>query len=337
MRDNPKERDKTPATALLNGRCIEKAVNIDHVIALAEKVFAAHARGDVRMPPKIYIHLPEYNGDFRAMPAYVKDVDACGIKWVNVHPENKARGLPAVMAMIILSDPETGYPLAVMDGTRITNLRTGAAGAVAAKYLADPGSSNIGFVGCGTQARFQLIALKRLFKIKNIAVYDPDRSRADSFIGFARTPGLNVSLSGSVRECVQDKDIVITTTPSRKPIVKSRWISPGTHINAIGADAKGKVELESDILKRAMIVVDDATQAVHSGEINVPIPKGLLGIKDIHATLGEIITGKKRGRESRSEITLFDSTGLAIQDIAVASYIYKRSRLSRSLRKIRFL
>jgi alanine dehydrogenase len=289
------------------------------------------------MPAKIYIHLVKYRGDFRAMPAYIQGMEACGLKWVNVHPENKKHRLPSVMAIIILSDPGTGFPLAVMDGTYITNLRTGAAGGIAAKYLANKNSSRVSLVGCGNQAQTQLMALYQLFKIRFVSIYDCDNFKAKNFIKKINFLGLRMQCSTSIKDCLLGADIVVTTTPSRKPIIKSEWIGPGAHINAIGADAKGKEELEPAILKKAKVIVDNRIQAVHSGEINVPISKKIIKESDIYATLGEVITGKKKGRISKDEITIFDSTGLAICDVAVANYVYKeavRRKLGRYIQLI---
>lgn len=310
------------------------------VLGLVENAFKAHGQGRVQMPAKIYLHLGRYGGDFRAMPAYIEGGEACGIKWVNVHPENKKHGLPAVMALIVLSSAETGFPLAVMDGTHITNLRTGAAGAIAAKYLANKKSSRAGLVGCGAQGLAQLLALGAIFRLKEVSVYDRDREHARLFVKKAM-PHLRdkINICASAEECVRNKDIVVTTTPSRKPIIYSEWISPGTHINAIGADAKGKEELDPAILLKAKIFVDDLPQSAHSGEINVPLAKKMISASDIHATLGEVIAGKKTGRSSRNEITVFDSTGLAVQDIAVADYVYKavNRRYGSRVRKINFI
>jgi len=319
-------------TLILTSRQIKKLLDMRQVLAIAEKVFAYHAQKKTQMPAKIYLHLEKYCGDFRAMPAYIEPLGTCGIKWVNVHPANKKKALPTVMALIILNDPATGCPLAVMDGTYITNMRTGAAGGLAAKYLANRDSSKVGLVGCGVQALFQLMALNELFKIKSISVYDKDPLRTISFIKKIRHLKVNIEKCRNIKDCVSDKDIVVTTTPSRRPIVMAGWISPGTHINAIGADARGKEELEAGILKKAKIVVDDKVQALRSGEINVPIAKRLIRPSDIHATIGEIIIGKKKGRVSKGEITVFDSTGLAIQDIAVADHVYRKFMSSRPAR-----
>ncbi len=312
-------------TLILTRREIEKLINMRKALRIVEEAFEAHGQGKVQMPAKIYIHLDKYHGDFRAMPAYIEGMEACGIKWVNVHPQNKRYGLPTVMAVIILSDPKTGFPLAIMDGTHITNLRTGAAGGIAAKYLARKNSSTVALVGCGAQAQTQLMALNELFKISSVRVCGCRQPHAIGFIKKMKYLDLKMERCLNIENCVRSADIVVTTTPSRKPIVNSEWIGRGAHINAIGADAKGKEELDPAILKRAKIVVDDRTQAIHSGEINVPISKKLIKESDIYATLGEVITGRVKARTSKDEITVFDSTGLAIQDVAVANYVYKEA------------
>lgn len=324
-------------TLILTNQEIENLINLASALKIVEEVFRAHAQGKVQMPAKIYVHLDKYQGDFRAMPAYIERMDACGIKWVNVHPKNKKFGLASVMAVIILNDPKSGFPLAVMDGTHITNLRTGATGGIAAKYLANKNSSRVALVGCGNQAQTQLMALQQLFKIRLVSVYDCDRFKAANFIRKMGFLGLNMRCCLSIRDCVADADILVTTTPSRKPIIKYAYLQPGMHINAIGADAKGKEELEPAILKKAKIIVDDRIQAMHSGEINVPMAKGIIRETDIYASLGEIIIGKRKGRIFKNEITVFDSTGLAICDVAVANYVYKEALKKKQVKFIRLM
>ena len=312
-------------TLILTNSQVQRLIDMPSVLKVIENAFILYGKKLVQMPAKIYLHLDKYAGDFRAMPAYIEGMDACGLKWVNVYPENRRFGLPVVMAIIILSDPKTGFPLCVMDATLITNLRTGAAGAVAAKYLAREDSSIVGLVGCGAQARTQLLALKELFRIKLVYVWGNKLEYARKFLKDTKRFGLNTVIKDKISDCTKQADIVVTTTPVRKPIVESEWIRDGTHINAIGADAKGKEELKPQLLKRAKIVVDDWQQASHSGEINVPLSKGIITKKNIYATLGEVLIGKKKGRVSQKEITIFDSTGLAIQDMAVANLVYKRA------------
>ena len=313
-------------TLILGRKEIERLLSVQDAISSVEQAFKEYGLGRAQMPPKIYLDLKKFGGDFRAMPAYAEKFKICTLKWVNAHPRNPLRfGLPAVMAVLVISDPKTGFPLAIMDGTLATSLRTGAGGAVAAKYLARKNSSVVGLVGCGVQARSQLEALRRIFKIQKVNVWGLEKALVKRFIRKMKRKNEAMTAAQNIRECIRDADIVVTTTPSRKPIVQSAWVKEGTHINAIGADAPGKEELDPGILKKAKVVVDDIAQASHSGEINVPFHKGILRPKDIYATLGEIVAGKKKGRTGAKEITVFDSTGLAIQDVAVASLIYRQA------------
>lgn len=313
-------------TLILGGKTIKGLVGIKDALKAIEEAFRYFGKGKAQMPPKVYIYLDAHNGDFRAMPAYVEGFKNCIIKWVNVHPTNKGRGLPTVMALIILSDATNGFPLCVMDGTYATALRTGAAGGIAAKYLARRNSRKIGLVGCGVQAKTQFLALKEMFSVDEVNVWGMRRSEALRFLKAMKgLKDIRIGHSNTVKECVKDCDIIVTTTPSRKPLIRLDWLKRGAHINAMGADAKGKKELDTRILKRAKVVVDAWEQASHSGEVNVPLSRGSLSKKDIYADIGEIVTGKKKGRTNKSEITVFDSTGLAIQDVAIANVIYRKA------------
>jgi len=289
----------------------DMGLDIGLVNAAVESAFADHGRGLVQMPPKIYVTLP--SGDFRTMPAYLPSLDIAGVKIVNVHPDNPAKGLPTVMALTVILDTGTGKPVAILNATRLTDMRTGAAGAVACRHLSPKKEIILGVIGTGKQAEAQVSAISRVLNIQRIKVWSRDekhvRRFADRFMEFPCTAG--------TVEKVCDCDVLVTTTPSRSPIVRDAWIHEGTHINAIGADAPGKEELDPAILRRAQVFVDDPAQAVHSGEINVPIAKGLFREDEIAGTLGEVVIGKKQRRDA-SAITVFDSTGLAIQDLAIA-------------------
>ena len=307
---------------------VKKLVSMDEAISAVESAFRDKALGNVQMPPKVYLFYGD--GDLRVMPCYIKTGEISSVKIVNSHPRNPEKGFPTVMAMIVLVNPETGFPKAVMSGTWITGIRTGAAGAVAAKYLARKNSRIAAFIGAGTQARMQFLGITRVLQsIKEIRIFDikPEAEKAFiQFIGDHGAAGLSLIPASSVREAVEGADIIITTTPSRKPVVMSEWISDGVHFNCIGADAPGKQELDPMILKKASkIVVDDVEQAIHSGEINVPLSEGIIGAGSIYGELGEIVAGLKRGRESDDEITIFSSTGLALQDAAVANIVYENA------------
>lgn len=312
---------------LLTDREIKPLLEVNEVLEVVEQAFREKGLGRVQMPAKTYLYYEKYNGDLRVMPAYMESMDTSAVKVVNVHPDNRKFNLPTVMAVIILIDPKTGAPQAIMDGTKITAVRTGAAAGVATKYLARESSFKLGIVGAGVQASTQLAFMLQVASISEVRVYDVVEESKNQFLSKASKcyPEVRFISAASVEEVVAGSDIICTVTPSRKPIIMDEWIDFGTHINAIGADAPGKEELDPAILKRSKVVIDDWDQAWHSGEINVPVSKGLIDRNDIHGELGEIIVGKKKGRTSPREVTVFDSTGLAIQDTVVAKLVHKKA------------
>jgi alanine dehydrogenase len=316
---------------LLTPEDVETVFDPMEIVRAVEEAFREKGLGRVQMPPKQYIFF-EGGGDWRIMPAYIPEFGLAGVKTVGVNPSNREKGLPTVIALIELVDPETGLPLVVMDGTLVTAWRTGAAGAIAAKYMAPSGASVMGVVGAGVQGRMQsYFTILYLGTITRVKIYDVRREAARSLAEWlSRELGVDAEPVEGVEAAVRGVDILATCTPAREPIIRADWIEEGMHINAIGADAPGKEELDPTILQRARIVVDDYEQAIHSGEVNVPISKGYITSRDIYAELGEIVAGLKPGRLSDDEVTVFDSTGLAIQDVAAASVIY-RAALERGL------
>jgi alanine dehydrogenase len=258
---------------------------------------------------------------------FLPEGHVCGLKWVNVHPGNPLRGLPTVMAKVVLNDPDTGLEWADMDGTFITNYRTGAAGGVAAEVLSRPDAACLGVIGAGAQARTQIAAILKVRPIREIVICDCALSRArtlrDEVAALYPVPA---RLAPDPQETALVSDILVTVTPSETPLVRREWVRPGTHINAIGADAKGKQELDPAILKEAKIVVDDWAQASHSGEINVPLSTGGITPDMIYGSLGEVVAGKKPGRQTPEEITVFDSTGLIIQDLSLGFAVYNLAK-----------
>lgn len=309
---------KPNTTLLLSQSDVARVLTMDAAVPAVEAAFASHGRGEAVMPPKLYLPLEAYGGDLRAMPAYVGG--AAGVKWVNSHPANPGRfQLPSVMGIYILSDPATALPLAVMDATRLTAVRTGAAAAIASKHLARQGARTIGLIGCGAQAPFLLAAHRAVYGDR-LEVLAADVSPEAGARFAAEVGGRAVSIEEAAA-C----DIVCTATPSRVPIVRRAWVKPGAHLNAMGADAPGKQELDPAILRDARVVIDDWAQASESGEINVLHHEGTLTREQIHATLGEIVAGLRPGREDAA-ITVFDSTGLALQDVALARVVYAAAR-----------
>jgi alanine dehydrogenase len=312
---------------VMTGSQVMQVLDMDLALAAVEEAFRAYGEDRVNMPPKAYLTLAQ--GDFRAMygEIFLARDHICGLKWVNVHPGNPARGLLTVMAKILLNDPDTGLEFADLDGTHITDYRTGAAGGVAASYLARSDATRLGLIGAGAQARTQVAAIIKVRPIREIVVFDRHREHSKAFAAEVATAyGVEARAGTEAAEAVTGQDIVVTTTPSLTPVVAREWVSPGTHINAIGADAAGKQELDPAILTGGKVVVDDWAQASHSGEINVALTRGELTPEQIYGSLGEIVAGKKPGRVVPEEITVFDSTGLIIQDLALGLAVYQRAR-----------
>lgn len=310
-------------TALFTRSDIDDIADLVVIIDAVRDAFAAYDAGHARMPPKSYIDLPQYNGDFRSMPAYVDAAgwDASGVKWVNAHPDNPRQfGLPAVMGVMVYSDPETARPLAILDGTELTRQRTAAAAAVATDALAPEDASTLGIVGAGAQSYTQVEAIATVRPIDTIVAHDVDQEAVERFID--RFGDRFTVSAGSIREAGHC-DILTTATPVTEPIVGRADVASGTHVNAMGADAAGKQELDEDILFDATLVIDDWEQCTHSGEINVPWKAGRLQEEDVHATMGAIVRGEALTRTTDDELTVFDSTGLAIQDVAAAHVIYE--------------
>jgi alanine dehydrogenase len=312
-------------TLLLNSEDVHRNTEMAELIAAIEDAFAAYHRGDAQMPPKSYIDLPQYNGDFRSMPAYLDagDWDAAGIKWVNVHPDNREKfDLPTVIGAMIYSDPRNAFPLAVLDGTELTMQRTGAAAAVATDHLAVEDASSLGIVGAGVQSYTQLRAISTIRPIGEVVISDLDEAKVARFVDtfedeFEVRPGTPEDAAAC--------DVLSTVTPVESPIVEREWLGAHTHVNAMGADAEGKHELADEILLDATLVIDDYEQTTHSGEINVPYGEGVLTDDDIDGEIGEIVVGEKPGRTAADGITVFDSTGLAIQDVAAAHVVYEHA------------
>ncbi|WP_227352917.1 ornithine cyclodeaminase family protein [Haladaptatus salinisoli] len=312
-------------TLLLNRDAVDENTQMPELIRAVEDAFAAYARGDAQMPAKSYIDLPQYNGDFRSMPAYLEanDWDAAGIKWVNVHPDNPDRfDLPTVIGTMIYSDPETAFPLAIMDGTELTMKRTGAAAAVATDHLAVEDATSMGLIGAGVQSYTQLEAISEVRPIEEVVISDLDEEAVERFIDhFDDEFDVRAGSISDAASC----DVLSTVTPVEEPIVSREAVGERTHINAMGADAEGKHELADDLLLNAKLVIDDHAQTTHSGEINVPYSAGVLSDDDIHGDIGDIVVGELDGRTNEDGVTVFDSTGLAIQDVAAAHVVYEHA------------
>lgn len=322
-------------TLILTEKDVKRLLTFEEVMEAVELAFAEKALNRVQMPFKPYIFYKKYNGDLRSMQSYLEGLDISAVKVVSVHPENREKHhLPTVMAALIVIDPRNGAPVAIMGSTWITDMGTGAAGCVAAKHLARKAPRTVGLIGAGAQAKTQLLMLSSfLGKLGEVRVWSRTKETREAFVNEMKLKcGDKVAQMLSVEEAenaVRNVDILITTTSSKVPLIMNDWVSPGMHINCIGADAPGRQELDPAVLKQAKIVVDDLEQASYSGEINVPLSQGILKPKEIWGELGEIVAGLKQGRTDEDEVTVFVSSGLAIQDAVTANIAYKKAMAHR--------
>ncbi len=311
-------------TVYIREEQVKELLSLPEAIEAVESAFRDKAEGQVVMPPKLIVPLP--GGDLRAMPAYLPRQNIAGVKVVNSHPNNREKGLPSVMATLVIVEPETGFPIAVIEATYLTALRTAAAGALGTRTLANPNSGKLAILGAGTQGRFQLLSHKLVLpNLEQVCIWSLDEDLAWQVKRELEPQlGVEIKVCPDPETAVREANVIVTTTPSRQPLVRNEWVSDGTHLTCIGADAPGKQELDPAILQRARIFLDDMAQGMESGEVNVPIHKGLLKPEQIAGELGEVLVGKKEGRRSDDEITVFSSTGLAIQDIACGAVVLKK-------------
>ena len=291
---------------LFDHDAVMRAVDARSAIQAVREGFIKHHRGEWSMPPKVYVDSPPY-GDFRAMPALGDGV--ASLKWVTSFPGNPAEGRPTVYGTILLSNAETGEPIAIVDGRAVTALRTGASAAVASQAVARRAASASGIVGCGLHGAWAARCLAESGFSEGVC-YDIDPQKADRL---AAELGWE---SGSL-EAALACDVVTLVTPGDAAVIRSGDLRPGQHVNALGADGSGKSEMEAKEVARLTLFCDEWEQASHGGELHVAVEEGLVSRSDV-TDLGQVLVGDHPGRRSHDEITLFDSTGLAIQDLAVA-------------------
>ncbi len=313
---------------ILSQNEVRSCLPMGEAIRAVREAYIAFAKGRVKMPPVMHLDVSQYNGEVDIKSGYIEDLGLIGTKIASGFYDNYKLGLPPGIAVIILMDLKTSIPVAIMDGTYVTAYRTGAAGAVAAKILARKDSKVIGVVGAGTQARMQILALQEVFSLKEIKVWDINTTGRDRYVEeMSEQLKIPIEPADDIKDAVIEADIIVTVTPSRKALVMEEWIQEGVHINAIGADGPGKQELDPFIVKRAdKVVVDSLKQCRIIGEIQHALADGLIIEDDIYAEIGQILIGEKKGRETNEEITLFDATGLAAQDIAAANIVFKQAK-----------
>ena len=298
------------AVPFFSARDVEAAVPPERAYEAVRSGFVAHARGEWSMQPKLYVtNYPA--GDFRAMPAL--GGGHALLKWVTSFPGNPARGLPTVSGLVVLSDAETGLVEALLDAGAVTALRTGAAAALAAETLGRAGAAAV--IGAGVNGRASARSLQARGREVVLWDVDPERRRVVA-------AELGIGVAAGETEAL-GADVVVTVTPGREILLGPGSLRPGQHVCLMGADGPGKAEIAVEEIRRARIFCDEWEQASHGGELAAAVKAGAITRADV-TELGFVLTGEAEGRRSEEEVTIFDSTGLAIQDLAIAIAAYER-------------
>jgi alanine dehydrogenase len=292
-----------------------------------EHAYRMHGLGRVYMEPKGHIVLDRYQGEWEVMPSYIEEPEAAACKWVSIREDNGKYELPAVFSILIYTHPETGFPLAICDGSYHTLMRTGASAAVSAKWLARPDSKVLAILGTGSVGEGTLATCDAAFAWDDVRVWSRTQGSVDRFLAeqSPRYPHLRLTGATDVETAVSGADVIVTGTHARSWLVDDAWVKPGAHIAALGADLKGEQELDPRILRHGRVFVDDIRQCREDGEINVALSEGLITEDDVAGEIGKVIAGQLDGRESDDQVTVFDSTGIALQDSATVPLEYERA------------
>jgi ornithine cyclodeaminase/alanine dehydrogenase len=313
-------------TLVLRRRQVADLLTIDECIVAVEQAFKLQAEGKA-LPPKV-LGIHTENGGFHIKAGVLVLSQTYFVAKVNGNfPGNsKQYGLPTIQGIIVVCDGTNGRLLALMDSIEITIIRTGAATAIAAKYLALRDAKTVTICGCGNQGRISLKALMTVRPLKKVYAFDIDKIQIQKFSkDFSHEIEVIPTTTNELKMALRQSQICITCTPSRQPFIHTGDIMPGTFIAAVGADSEEKQELDANLFTSNKIVVDLAEQAANIGELHHAIRQGKVTVENIHAEIGAIIAGKSPGRESNDEIIIFDSTGTALQDVAAAAIVYEKA------------
>jgi alanine dehydrogenase len=313
---------------ILSQKILKQLLTMGDVIDAVEQGFKEHKTGTCTVPVRMSVGIQDHGGMFLFMPAYVERRKAFGTKVVSVFPGNLSRGLSTIQATYMLNDPTTGEFLALMEGGFLTAMRTGAASAVATKYLAREETHVLGVIGAGGQALFQAEGICAVRPIQRILVYDKVPEKAENFaVQTSRNLSVPAQCVESPREVVIQSDVLVTVTTSKEPVFDGRDLRPGTHINAVGAYTSEMRELDDVTVTRARIVVDTYEGCMaEAGDLLIPMREGKLTKDRVQADLGEVILGHRPGRVEDDDVTLFESVGFALEDVVTAHLAYQRAQ-----------
>lgn len=316
---------------------IKNMITMKQVIDDVEEVYRMKAQNKCDVWPLVSYHFKEQEAIMDIRSGYVIGKQIHGLKMLNNFPHNTKIGQSKFSGMLMVFDALTGFPRGVMDASYITCMRTGAAGALGAKYLANPNAKHALILGAGIQAIFQAAALLTVFpNLKKLYVADPlNPIHAQTFVSelpHRLQEEFHISVNEctfipvcDLKSCVEDSSIIITITPARSPIIKKQWVRPGTHFSCIGADMEGKEEIDPTLCIDARIFCDDIAQCIAVGELEIPINSGMINIDNIQGEIGELMNDMKSGRQKEDDITIFDATGLALLDLNTANTLIKQA------------
>ena len=322
--------DRRISILVLSRADVFDLLSLPDCIEAVERAFRLHAEGRTLGPGVLSV--PAADGGFHIKAAGVVGERSYFAAKTNANfPQNPRRfGLPTIQGMVVLADAGSGEPLAVIESGSITALRTAAATGVAAKFLARPDARTATVVGCGVQGEMQLAAIAAALPLQRVWVLDLDHARAEAMAARARASlALDVQLAKDLREALRGSDVCVTCTPARRAFVGVSDVAPGTFIAAVGADAHGKQELEPALVAGSTLVVDALAQCAEIGELQHVLAAGLMTPEQVHAELGDVVSGRRPGRTRPDEITIFDSSGTALQDVAAAVAVYEKARATR--------
>jgi len=310
---------------ILSKRDLEELLTIKDVLEALEMGFRELKEGRCVVPVRFRLDVEEHQGQFLFMPAYLSRLKGCGTKAVSVFPQNPSRGKPTIFASYLLSDPASGELLALMEASLLTGIRTGGASALATRYLAREGAEVLGIIGTGFQAGFQVKASLAVRPIKEVWAYDVDQKKLNDFC-HALDPLIPVHPASDATEVVKHSDILVTATTSKTPVFSGKDLRPGMHINAIGAYLPTMREVDEETIRQATLVVDTFEGCLaEAGDLLIPMQAGKFNEASIYADLGDLVTGRKKGRKSSEEVTLFKSVGFAMEDLVVAQKAYQKA------------
>jgi alanine dehydrogenase len=312
---------------LLSETQVQSLIDIDDLIATLEQAHIQYSTGKAVMPVRLVVPLPQIQGRITSMPGFLAKDRALGMKVVTYFQDNPTRGLPAILATIMLFNAETGKMIAAMDGSYITAIRTACASAMATKALANPQTPVLGILGAGVQARAHIQALTRVREIERIFIYSPSGSSAAAIKQeMAAQVDAAIEVAASAEAAVRDADVLVTVTTAKEPILSQQWLKRGVHINAVGSHRPDQREIEGATLAYATIVVDSReAMMAECGDILLAIKDGLITTENIHGEIGEVLAGTKLGRQAKDDLTLYKSVGIAIQDVATANLVYQKA------------